>query len=228
MESHNRNYIYIAVFFVVLLVVSVNVSALNLGTLQKSEFESAVAGENIAFDILFWTGGLEDYNVYFETVKKPFGWTVLYNPSEFHMSNTTYFGKFEHIYLPSIKRTVIASLVNVYVFVPVDAVSGNYTVVSKAVAGGSPSGGVSLKQERLFVFDISVESNNTDVRSQNNDDLKSVVVDINPTIINSNEVSGVGVKRPKFYLNYNLIRNIIISIIVLIILILAWRIYHYD
>ena len=149
------------------------------------------------------------------------------------MDNETSFGAVEHVYLPGLKKAVTASLVNIYVSVPENEISGDYTIIIKAIAGDERDNQLSLKLERLFFFDIHVEENIYHASSKIVLKPKSVIVSIDPRFINNDDVEESADKSS----NINLISDIIISdvnkilvvfIVIIIILIIAWRIYRYD
>jgi len=203
------------------------VSAFNLGTLQKSTVQDASPGDTLQFSILFWNTGDYSYDVGLENIDIPENWTVISNPDNFYLGSTPV-GNIEHIYLPSLKKTVEASLIDIYVSVPEYEISGKKTVIIKAVAG-SPGAvsGFSLKQERLFFFDINVVKDLYPEMPNINMNPKTVSVDINPKVVKEFiDVQPVG--GSDITISPETIKTAFVIFALALIIILAWRIYKYE
>lgn len=225
METRNRNFIVFAIFFAFMLLEPV--SAFNLGTLQKSAVQDTSPGNTVMFAILFWNTGDYGYDVELENIEVPGNWTVISNPDSFYL-NSTPVGNIEHIYLPSLKKTIEASLIHIYVSVPEYEIPGKKTVIIKAVAG-SPGNvsGFSLKQERLFFFDIDVVKGLYQDMPNIHMDPKTVSVDINPKIVRE-FIDAQPAGRSDIIISPETIKTAFVIFGLALIIILAWRIYRYG
>ena len=226
MEIRHLSLIVASIF--VAFILSGPVNAFNLGALQKSDFEIVTAGESITLGVLFWNSGINDYNVNLDALEIPDGWTVLSSPSEFHMDNKTSFGAVELVYLPGLKKAVTASLVNIYVSVPENEIPGNYMIIIRAIAGDEKDSRLSLKQERLFFFDIHIEENIYQTPSKMNIKPKSVIVSIDPKFINNDVIEESSNELSNTTLINDISRLSVLFIVIIIILIIAWGVYRYD
>ncbi|NOQ55836.1 MAG: hypothetical protein GQ477_03435 [Nanohaloarchaea archaeon] len=226
MEIRNHNLLLAAILFAAIIFLE-PVSAFNLGTLQKSASQNVTSGDTISFELLFWNIYDEGYDVVLENVKVPKDWVVIVDPSYFYLDNRSFFDV-EHIYIPSIRKTINAYPVTVYVSVPKAEAYGDHEIVLKAVAGqGESQSGFSLKQERLFFFDVFVTKDLYQDRPNDDAVTKSVSVDISPMISHQElGVSSTEISSTDFL--YQHIKTGIILISFVLILIIAWRIYEYD
>ncbi len=225
MVIRSRDFIIFAIFFVFMLVEPV--CAFNLGTLQKTASHNVTSGDTVQFDILFWNADDSGYSLELENVDVPKDWVVISDPAVFHLDDN-YSGKAEHMYIPRLKRTVSAPLVNVYVSVPKSAQSGKYTIALKAVAGaGDTVSGFSLRQERMFFFDVYVAK---DLYPEaHNDEIgpKTVSIDISPII--NHQIKDVRSTESEREMNvFQHMRIVILLLIVIVVLVVARRIYEYD
>jgi len=203
------------------------VSAFNLGTLQKSAVQAASPGDTVRFGILFWNAGDNGYDVKLENIEIPDNWIVISNPDSFCLNDTPV-GNIEHIYLPSFKRTIEASLIDIYVYVPEYEIPGKKTVIVKAVAGNSGNvSGFSLKQERLFFFDIDVVKDLYQDMPNIDMNPKTVSVDINPKVVRE-FIDAQSADRSDTIISPETIKAVLFIFGLALIIILAWRIYRYG
>ena len=217
-------------------------NALNLGTLQKSNTINLSSGETTTFDILFWNTESEGYNLFLETITAPKDWTIIINPFDFYLGNTS-FGKMEHIYLPRIKKTISASVINVHILVPKTTPTGKYTVILKATSNDKTTSLISLKQERLFFYEINVVGNNQKNSNDNNQndnnannefietintEQTSILIDINPTILHQTNVSKLKNPSKSINISNNNTKTFLFFVSIILIIFIAWRIYAHD
>lgn len=203
------------------------VSAFNLGTLQKSAVQDASPGDTVRFAILFWNAGDYSYDVKLENIEVPENWIVISNPDSFYL-NSTPVGNIEHIYLPSLKKTIEASLIDIYVSVPDYETPGKKRVIIKAVAGNPGTvSGFSLKQERLFFFDINVVKDLYQDMPNIDMDPKTVSVDINPKIVRE-FIDTQSAGRSDIIISPETIKTVFFIFGLALIIALAWRIYRYE
>lgn len=129
--------------------------AMNLGTLQREYSATLAPGDVKIFTLLFWNAESEPYDVAIRAASAPHGWTVVASPKEFSLGPSPP-GKTEYIYLPGLKKTVAAKIVEIYVEAPKVAAPGNYTVIVDAASGRASGGAVNVVGERRFVFKTGV------------------------------------------------------------------------
>ncbi len=225
METRNRNLIVFAIFFAFMLLEPV--SAFNLGTLQRSAVQAASPGDTVQFSILFWNAGDDSYDVKLENIEIPDNWIVISDPESFYLDDTPV-GNIEHIYLPSIKKTIEASLIDVYVYVPEYETPGKKTVIIKAVAGTSANvSGFSLKQERLFIFNVDVVKDLYQDMPNIDMDPKTVSVDINPKVVKE-FIDERSAGASDGTISSETIKAALFIFGLAFIIVLAWRIYRYE
>jgi len=226
LEIHPFKFILIALFFAVILVEPVN--AFNLGSLQKSTTSNVSAGDVAIFNLLFWNqDNLLGYTISLDSVDTPEGWVILFNPSEFYLNDEPS-GNIEYIYLSRLKTAVSAKIVNIYVSVPEYTLSGIYPIKIKAIAGNDILGvAYSLKQERLFSFEVSVTEGLYQNKSNINTDSKNVLVNINPMVTHQS------IQDIKFSDNISFVSSekyskIVILFAFIFIILISWGLYKYD
>ena len=225
METRNRNFIVFAIFFAFTLLEPV--SAFNLGTLQKSAVQDASPGDTVWFAILFWNAGDYGYDVELENIDVPENWIVISNPDSFYLDSTPV-GNIEHIYLPSLKKTIKASLIDIYVSVPEYEIPGKRRVIIKAVAGNpDKTSGFSLKQERLFFFDINVVEDLYQDMPNIDMNPKTVSVDINPKVVRE-FIDTQSASRSDIIISPETIKTVLFIFGLVLIIAFAWRIYRYE
>ena len=225
MEVSNHKIILIAILTACIL--SQPVDAFNLGTLQKSASQNVTPGNTIKFNLLFWNTDGSGYDVKLKNIDVPKDWDVILDPPEFYLDDM-YSGNIEHIYIPRLKKTVSAAMVNVYVSVPKYEKQGHHIIVLKAIAGGNDAiSGFSLRQERLFFFDVYVTKDlYPDIP---NEDIgpKTVSVDISPIVTHHESgTQSAETVQPTRMDQY--IKMAIILFVFIFILVIAWGIYKYD
>lgn len=218
-------------FLLIALALQQAAYAVNLGTLQKSYSANIASGEAAAFQILFWNAGSDEYPVQISEADAPEGWIIIATPKEFRL-NSTPSGKIERIYLPSAKNTIGAKVVDVYAAAPKGASIGEYVVALKAITGenkGTESG-FSLFQERRFSFKINVvrgspQKSDKDAGTIN----KTVLINTMPLI--DEKISydySTSDNGQVFLQNLKKERTVGYALLILAIMIIAWRIYKYD
>lgn len=129
--------------------------AINLGSVQKNNFIEIVPEETAEFIILIWNSENSSYHISFEVEKAPENWVVIINPRELELSNSPK-GETETLNLPN-RESIKAALVKVFVKTDEKTDEGDYEIVIRAVAGDKRKG-ISLMQERMFEFTVSVEN----------------------------------------------------------------------
>lgn len=234
MTHHRKQSIIFFVFLILVLLPQVT-NALNLGTLQKSNTQNVIAGDMATFDILFWNTEFDGYNVFLETMSAPKDWTIIINPFDFYLGNTS-FGKIEHIYIPRIKKPVSASVINVHILVPKTTRSGKYTIILKATSNDKSTSLISLKQERLFFYEINVFGNNQNDNNNNNNESvetinakqTSVLIDINPNILHQTNISKLKNQSKSINYSNNSTKTFLFFASIILIIFIAWRIYAHD
>ena len=226
MEIRNRDLILIILFFVFISVEPV--TAFNFGTLQKSTVQNITVGDTGQFEILLWNTDDVGYEVKLESVSLPKNWVVMFNPEDLYLDDT-YSGIIEHLYLPRIKSTVDAAVLSVYVFVPESEKLGKHIIVLKAISGNDEdTSGFSLKQERLFFFEVNVIKDLYQNRPNNGIDTKTVSVGINQNIIHQVVPLKSGQEVETDVMSPSYVKSMIILFGVLSVIVIAWRIYRYD
>lgn len=141
---------FVIIFLVIL---SVRVYAINMGSAVKNGFSKINVGESAKFTVLFWNTGNESYELELNA-EQPEDWIIIFNPNNFILNETT--GK-ELIKLPyesDYKRT---TPVDIIAKPPSKIKPGKYNIIVKAKSI-TPQKGISLSQERTFNFLVEVEN----------------------------------------------------------------------
>jgi len=105
--------------------------------------------------MLFWNIESEPYAVELNRGSLPQGWSIIFDPKNFTLDSTPG-GKVEYIYLPYLKKSIGAKVVEIFVPVPENAASGKYFVSAVATTKASGAAQVNLVGQKKFSFEITV------------------------------------------------------------------------
>jgi len=111
-----------------LILLSVRVYAINMGSVVKNDFSKIKVDESAKFTVLFWNTGNEAYELELN-VEQPKDWIIIFEPNNFILNETT--GK-ELVKLPYQNDYKKATPVDVIVKPPSSIKSGKYNITVRA------------------------------------------------------------------------------------------------
>ena len=230
---HHKLFVFVSLVLMLSLLPQAT-TASNLGTLQKSNFQNITVGDTATFNILFWNTNFDGYNISLETIMAPKDWKIIINPANFYLNNES-FGNVEHIYIPRIKKTMSASVITVYMPVPKTTPSGNYKVILKATSNDNTQSTISLKQERLFFYELNVIGNFQNKINQNNEltnyvtnEQSSVLISIDPKISSQTNSSKQKNQPKPIIVSNDKTKTFLFLVSFILIIFIARRIYLHD
>lgn len=200
------------IIILLLLVLSIRVEAIDMGTLAKNNFAKISVDDSAKFTVLFWN--FEDgYKLELSVKESPENWTTIIEPNDFILNAST--GK-EYIKLPYKSESIKATPVDIIVKPNNSTKPGKYNITI-AAKFGQPTKVIGFYQERIFKFVVEIENPLffEDTKSQNR------VIDQNKEN-QSIAKFDLTQKQEDFSINYFYL------IILLLIIFVSFLIYKYS
>ena len=142
----------LSIIILFLVILSVRVYAISMGTLVKNDFSNTTTDSSAKFTILFWNDENESYKLELSVREKPEDWIVIVNPDSFVLNSSL--GK-ELIKLPYKDNYAKANPVDIIVKPPLSTKPGKYNISIEAKAI-PPQNNISFSQGRIFRLVVEV------------------------------------------------------------------------